>query len=260
MRSLKNSGGTKCMGSLSQFPTALRWTWETVGTRGWYRVCQGQSERQLPGGASFHHHKQSLSRLRINEWSLMESEGAPAVPPELCGESKLRNAKPCLWSCPFLGDTLLPLVPDLAFLGGKVPVPEKLHRCRMQKTSPRVSLVDDSEIVIMESGTHPSGGCVPSHRENSWAFISLKAKLERNVGVCGVTFLLNSWWHLCLKVGAHTSIPPCLKGEQDSKIESQRASYPGIIGNRHAMHCVVLTRRRLSASSRALWCIKYQGL
>lgn len=185
MRSLKKSGGTKCMGSLSQFPTALRWTWETVGTWGWYRVCQGRSERQLPGGASFHHHKQPLSRLSINEWSLMESEGAPAVPPGLCGESKLRNAKPCLWSCPFLGDTLLPLVPDLAFLGGKVPVPEKLHRCRMQKTSPCVSLVDDSGIAIMESGTHPSGGCACSRRENSWAFISLKAKLERNVGVWG---------------------------------------------------------------------------
>lgn len=55
-----------------------------------------------------------------------------------------------------------------------------------------VTLVDDSGIAIMGSGTHPSGGCVSSFRENAWAFIPLKARLERNVGVCGVTFFLNS--------------------------------------------------------------------
>lgn len=189
----------------------------------------------------------------------MESKGALAGPPGLCGESKPWNPKSCLWSCLLLAETLLPLVPELAFPGGKDSVPEKVHRSRMQEPL-SVTLVDDSGIAIMGSGTHPSGGCVSSFRENAWAFIPLKARLERNVGVCGVTFFLNSWWHLCLKVGAHTSIPPCLKGKQDSKIESQRTSYPGIIGNRHAMHCVVLTRRRLSASSRDLWCIKYQGL
>lgn len=171
----------------------------------------------------------------------MESRGLLEDPPGQLWRVKALGSRPkqCFWSLFFLGMTAA-LVPErLHFLVGRV----LMQGCRMQEPLHVTWLSCEGEHVA---------------RKDVWPLVPWRLRpsslwkrkcRERLESGRSLSFL-NSSWHLCLKVNAHTSIPPCLRGEQESRTEPWRASYPRIIGNRHSMHCVVLTRRRLSQALR----------
>lgn len=166
----------------------------------------------------------------------------PPGPP--WGESKLWDQFQSNISDLSSSSAWLPVVPErLHFLVGRVLV----HGCRMQ---------DSLHVTCLSCEGTSQEGCVGSRTWRLGPSSLWKEKMQGKAGVRRSLSFLNSSWHLCLKVQCSHPFHPCLRGEQESRTE-RRASYPRIIGNRHAMHCVVLTRRRVRVSSQALWCSKY---
>lgn len=171
----------------------------------------------------------------------MESRGLLEDPPGPLWRVKTLGSRPkqCFWSLFFLWMTAASCARTSPFPGGKGPDAwvqdaRTLHVTWLSCEGEHVARKDVWPLVPWR--LRPSSLWKRKCRESLESGRSLS--------------FLNSLWHLCLKVNAHTSIPPCLRGEQESRTEPWRASYPRIIGNRHAMHCVVLTRRRLSQALR----------
>lgn len=116
----------------------------------------------------------------------------------------------------------------------------------------------DSKIAVMDN-KWCHGWHVFSCIQRTWTFIT-QIKHAGDTSLSVDTFFAKLSLICVFQSGTQTSMFQYVQSEQDSSTGPQRMPYCMIIGNRPAMHCVVLTRGRLSVSSQALWCVKYQGL
>lgn len=129
-------------------------------------------------GTWFHHHKQPLSRHqhKLGVFDRIQRTPGGSTGASVESQSSGIQAKALfLISLPPWGDSAASCARPSSFHD-----PEKVHRCRRQEPLHVTSLSRGVERVAMKDASCP---------QKTWAFVSLKAKMQGKVGVSGITFL-----------------------------------------------------------------------